>query len=85
MGVKYARWVYTYRSETPRESHVEADGRLFDISKGCLIDGEYILPGEKINCKCSFRPVIEESGDEEDIKRELEKNRYYKIIARGVK
>lgn len=85
MGIKYARWVYTYRSETPRESHVAADGRLFDISKGCLIDGEYIFPGEAINCKCDFRAVVEEPGDEEEIKKEIEKNRYYRIIARGTK
>jgi len=85
LGIKYAKWVYTYRSETSRESHVAADGRLFDISKGCLIDGEYIFPGELINCACSFAPVIEEPGDEEEIKREIEKNRYYKKIARGDK
>ena len=84
-GIKYARWQYTWRSEQPRDSHVEADGRLFDISKGCLIDGEYIFPAEAYNCKCTFSPVIEEPGDEEEIKKELEKNRYYRIIARGVK
>ena len=85
LGIKYARWVYTWRSETQRESHVEADGRLFDISKGCLIDGEYIFPGELINCACSFAPVIEEPGDEEEIKKEIEKNRYYRKIATGDK
>ena len=85
LGIKYAKWVYTWRSETQRESHVAADGRLFDISKGCLIDGEYIFPGELINCACSFAPVIEEPGDEEEIRKEIEKNRYYKKIARGDK
>ena len=64
---------------------MEADGRLFDISKGCLIDGEYIFPGELINCACSFAPVIEEPGDEEEIKKEIEKNRYYRKIATGDK
>lgn len=85
VGIKRAIWVYTYRSEQPRESHVAADGRMFDIDKGCLIDGEYIFPGEKINCRCLFKPVIEEPGDEEEIKKEIEKNRYYRILARGVK
>ena len=83
MGIRYAKWVYTYRSETPRESHVMADGALFDIDVGCLIDGEFILPGEKINCKCDFKPVVEDLG--EDLRSEVEKTVYYKNIARGVK
>lgn len=81
MGINKAKWVYTYRSETPRESHVEADGKVFDLDKGCLIDGEYIFPGEKINCKCDFRAIIPEMGDE--VQKEVEKNRYYKQVARG--
>ena len=62
LGIKYARWVYTWRSETQRESHVAADGRLFDISKGCLIDGEYIFPGELINCYHKDTEVMTKDG-----------------------
>lgn len=80
-GVRYARWVYTYRSDRPREEHVIANGTLFELDKGCLIQGEYIYPGEKINCKCAFVPVVAEYGD--DIEKELEKNVYYKRYARG--
>lgn len=82
-GIRYAKWVYTYRSEVPRESHIQADGQVFDIDKGCLIDGEFIFPAQKINCQCSFRPVVEELGD--DMAKEIEKNAYYKKIAEGVK
>lgn len=81
LGITKAKWVYTYRSETPRESHVGADGQIFDLDKGCLIDGEYIYPAEKINCKCDFRAVIPELGD--DVRATIEKNRYYKRVARG--
>lgn len=78
--IRYARWKYTYRSETPRESHIEVDGAIFDISKGCLIDGEYWLPAEAINCKCDFVPIIPEYDD--DMRAEIEKNIYYRRLAR---
>lgn len=65
-GIRYGRWVYTWRSEKPRESHVEMNGALFDLSKGCYdyYDNEYIFPAQKINCKCDFKPVIFEMGDD---------------------
>lgn len=72
--IRYARWKYTYRSETPRISHIEVDGAIFDISKGCLIDGEYWLPAEAINCyhkdteimtKDGFKKFTELSKDDE--------------------
>lgn len=79
-NIKYAKWKYTWRSETPREKHIEADGLIFDISKGCLIEGEYWLPAEAINCKCDFNPIIPEYDD--DIRAEIEKNVYYRRLAR---
>lgn len=57
-GIQKAIWMHSHAGKEPRISHVKADGKEFDIVKGCLIDGEYILPGEKINCRCSMRPVI---------------------------
>lgn len=65
-GIEEAMWIYTFRSETPRESHIMMDGQVFDLSKGALTPegNEYIMPGEKINCKCDFRPIIKEFGDE---------------------
>lgn len=65
-GIKYGVWTYTYRSEKPRESHIEMNGAVFDLSKGCYdyYDNEYIFPAQKINCKCDFKPVIFEMGDD---------------------
>lgn len=65
-GIRYGRWVYTWRSEKPRESHVEMNGALFDLSRGCYdyYENEYIFPAQKINCKCDFKPVIFEMGDD---------------------
>ena len=78
-GVVYGKWKYTWRSEQPRENHVRMDGDLFDIHRGCIEvgTGDLIFPAQKVNCKCSFNPVIEEYGDEDKIRKEVEKNSYY--------
>lgn len=64
-GVTEARWVYTYRSKTERKDHVEMNGALFDLSKGCYnyYANEYQFPAQLCNCKCDFVPVIKEIGD----------------------
>ena len=78
-GIVYGKWKYTWRSETPRENHIQMDGELFDIQRGCqeFGTGDLIFPAQKINCKCSFNPVIEEYGDGDKIRKEVEKNSYY--------
>jgi len=65
-GINFGVWTYTYRSEKPRESHIEMNGALFDLSKGCYdyYENEYIFPAQRINCKCDFKPVIFEMGDD---------------------
>ena len=59
LGLTKAVWDHgsAYRHE-PRHSHVVATGTPFDIREGCLIDGEYIQPAEKINCKCVYKAVL---------------------------
>lgn len=59
LGIKKAIWRHSSAAKEPRQSHVKANGKMFDVDKGMLIDGEYILPGFKINCGCSSRSVIE--------------------------
>lgn len=58
LGLTQAKWVHSGGGVHPRESHVKANGTIYDVEKGCLIDGEYIMPGEKINCRCQARAVI---------------------------
>lgn len=53
IGVTKARWVHSGAGKTPRESHVNADGKVFSLDKGLKIDGEFIFPAELINCRCS--------------------------------
>lgn len=59
LGIKKAIWRHSAAAKEPRKSHVAANGKMFDIDKGMLIDGEYILPGQKIRCGCTSRAIIE--------------------------
>lgn len=52
-------WQKSIAGKTHRKDHAEAHGKEFDISKGCLISEEYILPRIKVNCKCSYKLVME--------------------------
>ena len=58
-GVEMAIWRHSGRARHPRPSHLEADGEIFPLSEGLLIDGEYIFPGEEINCGCTAAPYVE--------------------------
>lgn len=58
LGLTEADWQHSTAGKHPRESHVAANGQRYKIAKGMLIEGEYIFPGEKINCRCISRPVI---------------------------
>lgn len=65
-GFTTAIWKKSVAGMTHRKDHAEADGKEFDIAKGCLISGEYILPRMKINCKCSYKLVIKFDDEEGD-------------------
>lgn len=58
LGIRKAIWMHSHAGKVPRPSHVAADGREYDVSSGCLIDGEFILPGQLINCRCTSRSVL---------------------------
>lgn len=61
VGIAEGIWVHhSGGSKTYRHSHVKAgnDQLRFNLSKGAFIDGEWIMPAELINCKCTFRPVV---------------------------
>lgn len=50
LGVKRGMWQHATGVKEPRHSHEQANGKIFDLDKGLKIDGDYIFPGEKINC-----------------------------------
>lgn len=58
LGLTQAKWRHSRGGVHPRKSHVAADGQTYDIEKGCLIDGKYIMPGEEINCRCVSHAII---------------------------
>lgn len=61
VGITEGIWVHhAGGSKTYRHSHVKAgnDKLKFSLNEGALIDGEHIMPGELINCKCTFKPVM---------------------------
>lgn len=58
LGIVSGKWMHSHAGKNPRLSHVAANGKEFKIAEGCLIDGEMILPGELINCRCTWRPIL---------------------------
>lgn len=58
LGITEALWMHSHAGKDPRPTHVAANGKRYEIAKGCLIDGEYIQPGEEINCRCTSRPIL---------------------------
>lgn len=67
-GVKKGKWLHTSSGKTYRDSHVEMDGEIYDIEEGCYDDdyGDYVQPGELVNCHCLCIPVIDFSSKEGD-------------------
>lgn len=60
LGLFEAEWVHSSAGKHPRPSHVKAgrDKKRFDIRKGCYLDGEWLLPGQAINCHCTSRTIL---------------------------
>lgn len=64
LGITQAKWLHSRGGKEPRKSHEDANGEVYDVDKGCLIDGEYIMPGELPNCRCVSQAVIPGWDDE---------------------
>lgn len=60
LGIKQAQWVHSGAGKEPRPSHVKAgaDKLIFDLDKGAYLDGEWVLPGQAINCRCVSRSIV---------------------------
>lgn len=60
LGLFEAVWVHSAAGKEPRPSHVKAgrDKLKFDVREGAYIDGEYIQPSQKINCRCSSKTIL---------------------------
>lgn len=58
IGITEGTWRRSHGSKVPRPSHVKADGTTFKLDKGLYLDGEWVMPGELINCRCGWTPVL---------------------------
>ncbi|MCC8367088.1 phage head morphogenesis protein [Xenorhabdus sp. PB61.4] len=65
-GITEGIWIHRAGgSKSYRESHIGMNGQRFTLSEGCYDPHvqRHIQPGELINCKCDFRPVIPQFGN----------------------
>lgn len=58
LGIEKGVWRHSGAGKVPRPTHVAESGKTFDLRKGAFIEGEWIRPGEKPNCRCTWSPVI---------------------------
>lgn len=60
LGIKRAVWMHSHAGREPRPSHVAMNGKQFDVTKGMYDkdEGEFVQPGELINCRCVSKAVI---------------------------
>lgn len=60
LGITTAVWMHSHAGKVPRPSHVKMDGKSYDINKGMWDkdEGEWIFPGQLINCRCTSRSVV---------------------------
>jgi SPP1 gp7 family putative phage head morphogenesis protein len=60
IGVTEAIWIHSYAGRHPRKSHVENDGKRYDVAKGWFDPDarEWCWPGTQINCRCISRSII---------------------------
>jgi uncharacterized protein with gpF-like domain len=59
-GLTRGEWRHNAASKVARETHMEMDGREFDLSEGLYdpAEGRNVMPGELVNCQCTFCPVV---------------------------
>lgn len=66
IGIKQAKWLHSHAGREPRPTHVKLNGQIYDVNKGLYDkdEGEWVLPGQLINCRCVSAAVI--PGFDED-------------------
>ncbi|MDE9552794.1 minor capsid protein [Xenorhabdus bovienii] len=64
-GITEGIWIHRAGgSKSYRDSHIKMSGQRFNLIEGCYDPHvqRHVHPGELINCKCDFRPVIPQIG-----------------------
>lgn len=69
LGLSKAIWQHSSGGKEPRPVHVAwgREGKVFDISKGLYDpdEGQWVLPGVLINCRCTSRAIVPGFDDED--------------------
>lgn len=65
LGITQAIWQHSSAGKEPRPTHVAMNGKVFDLKQGMFDsdEGEWILPGQLINCRCTSRAIIPGFGE----------------------
>ena len=65
LGITQAIWQHSSAGKEPRPSHVAMNGKIFELRQGMFDpdEGEWILPGQLINCRCTSRAVLPELSE----------------------
>jgi SPP1 gp7 family putative phage head morphogenesis protein len=62
LGINKGVWLHSHGGKEPRPTHVKNSGKQFDIDEGWFDNDprvrRRIMPGELINCRCVWKPVI---------------------------
>ena len=61
-GAQKGVWIHSHRGpKHSRPKHVKAHGEEFDLAIGLPVGdhGQSVVPGEEINCHCTFKLVID--------------------------
>lgn len=60
LGITAAYWQHSKAGKEPRPTHVEMDGKRYELAKGMWDEDEkaFIWPGQLINCRCTSRAII---------------------------
>jgi uncharacterized protein with gpF-like domain len=60
LGITHAIWQHSAGGKVPRKTHVAMSGKAYRIAQGMYDSavGQYVMPGELINCRCSSKAVI---------------------------
>jgi SPP1 gp7 family putative phage head morphogenesis protein len=63
VGIKEGIWMHSHAGKEPRPTHLRNNGKRFNIEQGWFDPDPkvraYIWPGQLINCRCTWRPVVE--------------------------
>lgn len=60
LGITEGIWKHSAGGKEPRKSHKDFSGKVFDLREGHDFGDGFgpVLPGEAINCRCYYTPVI---------------------------